>query len=615
MGDSARLIKEKGYDVKPDSPLAVMVISDRISAFDCIWKGQGGMNGVPLKGAALNAISNHWFKLFKEKGLAESHILDIPHPLVWIVRKARPVMIEAISRQYITGSMWRDYSKGGREFCGLKIPDGLKNNQKLDKLLITPSTKGILEGIPGVPAVDDVNISRSDIEKNCKAFNFSSKAHINHYEKLLVEGFNVISDALKELDQIFVDTKFEFGYVTDRAGKEKLIYMDEVGTPDSSRIWDGPAYRNGGKVVENSKEGFRQLLLKHFPDPDILLNKDRMEERKALAKDNLLPQSVLMEVSKTYSDVAEKITGQKLRISEDPRNEIITILDVQYGLINKGAKRSRAEQQPLAVIAAGSDSDMPHLEKLKAELGKFKVDAEIRICSAHKQPGRLQSVISEYNKSGRPVMMVGCAGGTDALSGTASYLAKFPVVSCPPDGMNNTCLSNPPGSSNAFIVKPANIGKFAAQLFAHRSKEISAALDANIEEKITKLEVADAKLTGKAAPAKSGNGQTSAPVPESAKPLVVIAAGSDSDMPHLETLKKEIEKFKIEAEIRICSAHKQPGRLQSVITEYNKSSRPVMMVGCAGGTDALSGTASYLAKFPVVSCPPDGMNNTCLTNP
>merc|ERR1712188_105302 len=198
-------------------------------------------------------------------------------------------------------------------------------------------------GIPGVPAVDDVNISRSDIEKNYKAFNFSSLSHINDYEKLLVEGFNVISDALKELDQIFVDTKFEFGYVTDRSGKEKLIYMDEVGTPDSSRIWDGPAYRNNGKVIENSKEGFRQLLLKHFPDPDILLNKDRMEERKALAKNNLLPQSVLMEVSKTYSDIAEKITGQALRISEDPRSEILTILDAQYGLIRKGSKRSAGD--------------------------------------------------------------------------------------------------------------------------------------------------------------------------------------------------------------------------------------------------------------------------------
>merc|ERR1711904_722636 len=132
--------------------------------------------------------------------------------------------------------------------------------------------------------------------------------------------------------------------------------------------------------------------------------------------------------------------------------------------------------------------DMPHLETLKKELGKFKIDADIRICSAHKQPGRLQSVIEEYNKSDRPVMLVGCAGGTDALSGTASYLAKFPVVSCPPDGMNQTCLTNPPGSSNAFIVKPAN----AAKLFAHADKDIAAALDSSIAEKIGKLEKADA---------------------------------------------------------------------------------------------------------------------------
>merc|ERR1711871_329289 len=204
----------------------------------------------------------------------------------------------------------------------------------------------------------------------------------------------------------------------------------------------------------------------------------------------------LMEVSKTYSDIAEKITGKKLRISEDPRSEIITILDVQYGLIKKGTKRGAGEVsgKPLVVIAAGSDSDMPHLETLKKEVGKFKIEAEIRICSAHKQPGRLQSVIAEYNKCDRPIMMVGCAGGTDALSGTASYLAKFPVVSCPPDGMNQTCLTNPPGSSNAFIVKPANIGKFAAQLFAHQSKEVADALQASIREKVRKLEEADDRL-------------------------------------------------------------------------------------------------------------------------
>jgi phosphoribosylaminoimidazole-succinocarboxamide synthase len=331
--DSARLIREKGYDVAADAPLAIMVISDRISAFDCIWEGEGGLKGVPGKGAALNAVSNHWFGLFKENGLADSHILDIPHPFVWIVQKAKPVLIEAICRQYITGSMWRAYSKGEREFCGIRLPEGLSRDQKLPELLMTPSTKGILRGIPGVPEADDVNITRTDITNNFAAFNFSHANDVAIYEKLLREGFGVISDALQKLDQIFVDTKFEFGYVTDASGAEKLIYMDEVGTPDSSRIWDGPSYREG-KIVENSKEGFRQLLLNHFPDPDILLNKDRMTERVALAKNNLLPADVLMQVSKTYIDIAEKITGQPLHLSDNPKAEIIEILRTQYGLID-----------------------------------------------------------------------------------------------------------------------------------------------------------------------------------------------------------------------------------------------------------------------------------------
>jgi phosphoribosylaminoimidazole-succinocarboxamide synthase len=309
-----------------------MVISDRISAFECIWRAEGGLNGVPGKGAALNAISSHWFKLFREQGLADSHILEIPHPFVWIVQKARPVMIEAIARQYITGSMWRSYEKGEREFCGIQIADGLDKDQKLPELLITPSSKGILEGIPGVPAVDDVNITRSDIANNYAAFKFRSTDDIVRYETLLQEGFDVISRELSKLDQIFVDTKFEFGYVTDKSGREKLIYMDEVGTPDSSRIWDGAAHR-AGRVVENSKEDFRQQLLNHFPDPDILLNKSRMDERIVLARDNELAPEILMQVSATYVGLAEKITGETLQLSLNPKAEIVDILSREFDLI------------------------------------------------------------------------------------------------------------------------------------------------------------------------------------------------------------------------------------------------------------------------------------------
>lgn len=331
--DSARLIAEKSYNVHPDARLAIMVISDRISAFDCIWKGENGLNGIPGKGAALNSVARHWFEKFEENGLAGNHIVDVPHPLVWIVQQAQPVRIEAICRQYITGSMWRDYAKGIREICGLAIPEGLENNTKLPELIITPSTKGIIQGVDDIPPVDDVNITRKNITDHLDTFNFDSAGDVDLYEKLLREGFNVISDELAKIDQVFVDTKFEFGYITNADNERKLIYIDEVGTPDSSRIWDGPAYREG-KIQENSKEGFRQALLNYFPDPDILLNKNRMNERTALAKDNLLPVDMMMNISTTYLGIASKICGKEITYPVDPRSEIIDALR-SYGLIEE----------------------------------------------------------------------------------------------------------------------------------------------------------------------------------------------------------------------------------------------------------------------------------------
>merc|ERR1712190_270286 len=127
-----------------------------------------------------------------------------------------------------------------------------------------------------------------------------------------------------------------------------------------------------------------------------------------------------------------------------------------------------------------------------------KLPSHIRICSAHKQPTQLEATLKQYNKSIEPILIVGCAGGTDALSGTASYLSVHPVVSCPPDGMNNTCLTNPPGPSNGYIMKPANVAKFAAQFFALQCPQVSAALDASIAEKVRKLEQADEQLLKKA---------------------------------------------------------------------------------------------------------------------
>ena len=331
--DSERLISDRNYDVPETAELAVMIISDRLSAFECVWRAEDGLDGVPGKGAALNAISGHWFDSFKQNDLARSHILETPHPLVWIVQRAKPILIEAIARQYITGSMWRAYEQGERRFCGIELPDGLARDQRLDQLLITPSTKGVIKGIPGVPAVDDVNVSQETLQAHWEVFKFNKPSDVDHYAAMLTAGFTQISSALLSHDQIFVDTKFEFGYAENRDGINELIYMDEVGTPDSSRIWDASAYKSG-RISENSKEAFRQALLNFAPDPDLLINKDRIDERYRFAKDTVLPEQMMLDVSKTYVDLAEMITGVPLAISDSPRDDIISILSTTFDLIN-----------------------------------------------------------------------------------------------------------------------------------------------------------------------------------------------------------------------------------------------------------------------------------------
>ncbi|MEK6839598.1 MAG: phosphoribosylaminoimidazolesuccinocarboxamide synthase [Nanoarchaeota archaeon] len=317
--DSSRLILKEKYDADVESQVGVMVISDRISAFECIWKGESGLQGVPYKGAALNAISKYWFDQLRKERIADHHILAVPHPLVWIVERAEPVMIEAIARQYITGSMWRAYEKGEREFCGRHLPEGLQQHQRLAEMIFTPTTKGIMKGIEGVPEEEDVNISERQITQNYRAFGFKRPEDFYLCEAMVRKAFTLISQQAAQHDQIFVDTKFEVGY----SGIE-LMFIDEVGTPDSSRMWDAAAY-NQGNVVEHSKEGFRQFLLNTY-DRDILLNKKRMTERRALAEQMRVPIQAMTDVSRIYMDLAEKLTGKKLPSMMRVRDEIIEAL-------------------------------------------------------------------------------------------------------------------------------------------------------------------------------------------------------------------------------------------------------------------------------------------------
>jgi phosphoribosylaminoimidazole-succinocarboxamide synthase len=324
--------KGKVRSVYWNGDIGVMVISDKISAFECNWTSESGLKGIPGKGASLNAISKSNFDEFKKNGLADNHILEVPHPLVWIVKKAKPIYVEAIARQYITGSMFRDYEKGKREFGGEIMPDNLQKNQKLDRLLITPSTKGIIKGITGIQEQDDVNITRDQILNNFKTFNFNSREDVDLYEKLLTQGFETISKKLDSLGKIFVDTKFEFGYVKKDNGELEMIYIDEIGTPDSSRYWDKRLYLNEGKTIEESKEQFRQDLLNAVPDKDVLLNKDKMLERINLAENFGIPDFVFENTSKLYTRLAEEITGQKLPEIIEPTEEILESL-VKFNLV------------------------------------------------------------------------------------------------------------------------------------------------------------------------------------------------------------------------------------------------------------------------------------------
>ena len=147
-----------------------------------------------------------------------------------------------------------------------------------------------------------------------------------------------------------------------------------------------------------------------------------------------------------------------------------------------------------AVILAGSDSDQGHIEKLIASLDSFEIPYEVRICSAHKQAQGLLQIIEALNDLDGAVALIAVAGGTDALSGTLSFHTLQPVISCPPDPSNESCLTNPPGSSNATILRANNVGRFVAQMFAPYNPKYREKLKTSIQNKIRTLEGKDSEF-------------------------------------------------------------------------------------------------------------------------
>ena len=218
----------------------IMVTSDRVSAFDHV------LGTIPFKGQILTEIANFWFE--RTKHIAPNHIIESPDPQVLIAKKAKTLPVEVIVRNYITGSLWREYSSGINGQYGFMLPEGLKKDQKFSEVILTPSTKAEY-------GLHDEPISREEIIKDL--------VDEKIYKKAEEYALQLFDEGKKWADQqglILVDTKYEFGIVDD-----ELIVIDEIHTPDSSRFWVKSEYEERFAAGESQKmldkENIRQWLI------------------------------------------------------------------------------------------------------------------------------------------------------------------------------------------------------------------------------------------------------------------------------------------------------------------------------------------------------------------
>src|SRR3989338_6844871 len=221
----------------------VIITTDRISAFDRV------LCTLPFKGQVLNEISTFWFE--QTKKIIKNHLISVPDPNVMVVHECKPYPVEMVVRGYITGvtttSAWYNYEGGVRNFCGNILPEGLKKNQKFDKPIITPTTKA--------HKGHDELISGNEIIKK----GLVEEKTYREMEKVAIDLFNFGTKLVAKNNLILVDTKYEFG---DLNGK--LILIDEIHTPDSSRFWIKNTYdelfSKGEEPQKLDKEYVRQWL-------------------------------------------------------------------------------------------------------------------------------------------------------------------------------------------------------------------------------------------------------------------------------------------------------------------------------------------------------------------
>jgi phosphoribosylaminoimidazole-succinocarboxamide synthase len=262
-----------------DNKYLVMVVSDRISAFDVVLP-----RGIPYKGQVLNQIAQKFLDATSD--IVPNWKIATPDPMVTIGQYAEPFKVEMVIRGYCTGHAWREYKSGKRKLCGISMPEGLREHEKFPKAIITPTTKAS-EG-------HDLDVSREEIISS----GLVSEADYTQLEKYTHALFARGTKMAAEKGLILVDTKYEFG---KKAGKIYLI--DEIHTPDSSRYFYADGYeeqlQKGQEQRQLSKEFVRQWLI----------------ERNFQGKEGQhvpeMPDAFVKEVSERYIELFESITGEK----------------------------------------------------------------------------------------------------------------------------------------------------------------------------------------------------------------------------------------------------------------------------------------------------------------
>ncbi|NQX97283.1 MAG: phosphoribosylaminoimidazolesuccinocarboxamide synthase [Flavobacteriales bacterium] len=259
--------------------LLVMIVSDRISAFDVVLP-----KAIPYKGQVLNQIAAKFLKATED--IVLNWVIDVPDPSVTIGKACEPFKVEMVIRGYLSGHAWREYRDGKRILCGVAMPDGMKENDKFPTPILTPTTKADVG--------HDEDISREEI----LAQGLVSEADYLKLEDYTRRIFQRGTDIAAEKGLILVDTKYEFGKIG-----EEIYLIDEIHTPDSSRYFYSEGYQerqdNDEKQKQLSKEFVRQWLIENGFQG---LDGQTIPE---------MTDKFINEVSERYIELYEHITGDK----------------------------------------------------------------------------------------------------------------------------------------------------------------------------------------------------------------------------------------------------------------------------------------------------------------